>query len=58
MSGTNSEKEKSNWPEGNKIAIIDDAVGVGVSIAYKKVDDNVDEKSNLPGNVKDEELLL
>lgn len=45
-------------PEGNKIAIIDDAVGVGVSIAYKKVDDNVDEKSNLPGNVKDEELLL
>lgn len=38
--------------------IIDDAVGVRVSIAYKKVDDNVDEKSNLPGNVKDEELLL
>lgn len=48
---------KEKGPESNEFAIIDHAVGVKVSVGNEEADDNVDEESNLAGDVKKEEIF-
>lgn len=48
---------KRERPPSNEFAIVDHAVGVQGSVGDEEADDNVDEESNLAGDVEEEEIL-
>lgn len=50
-------EEMRDRPKSNKVAIVDHAMWVKVSVGDEEADDNVDEKRNLAGDVEDEEVL-
>lgn len=44
-------------PSGNEVAIVDEAIGVRVSVGNEEGDDDVEEESELAGDVEEEEIL-
>lgn len=44
-------------PSGNEVAIVDEAIGVRVSVGDEEGDDDVEEESELAGDVEEEEIL-